>query len=95
MFSFAAPLALFGLLGLPLIYWLLRVTPPRPREIVFPPTRILRELKRDEETPAKNSLVADGVAAGAVRSLDFRDGGPGLGAERRRRVLRADADRDR
>jgi hypothetical protein len=53
MFSFAAPLALVGLIGLPLIYWLLRVTPPRPREIVFPPTKILRELKPDEETPAK------------------------------------------
>ena len=27
MFSFAAPLALFGLISLPMIYWLLRVTP--------------------------------------------------------------------
>ncbi len=51
--SFAAPLALVGLLSLPLIYWLLRVTPPRPREIVFPPTKILRELRKDEETPSK------------------------------------------
>ena len=41
-FSFAAPLALIGLASLPFIYWLLRVTPPRPREIVFPPTQILR-----------------------------------------------------
>ena len=49
MFSFAAPLALFGLLSLPLIYWLLQVTPPRPREIVFPPTKILRELKPDAQ----------------------------------------------
>ncbi|MGJ0505798.1 MAG: DUF4159 domain-containing protein [Methylocystis sp.] len=52
-FSFAAPLALLGLASLPLIYWLLRVTPPRPREIVFPPTKILRELRPEEETPAK------------------------------------------
>jgi hypothetical protein len=51
--SFAAPLALAGLVSLPLIYWLLRVTPPRPREIVFPPTKILRELAPDEATPAK------------------------------------------
>ena len=29
MFAFAAPLALLGLLALPVIYWLLRVTPPR------------------------------------------------------------------
>ncbi|MEF3366068.1 DUF4159 domain-containing protein [Methylocystis sp. 9N] len=53
MLSFAAPLALLGLATLPLVYWLLRVTPPRPREIVFPPTKILRELKPDEETPSK------------------------------------------
>ncbi len=52
-FSFAAPLALIGLASLPFIYWLLRVTPPRPREIVFPPTKILRELRPDEETPAR------------------------------------------
>jgi len=51
--SFAAPLALIGLASLPLIYWLLRVTPPRPREIVFPPTKILRELQPEEETPSK------------------------------------------
>ena len=52
-FSFVAPLALVGLASLPLIYWLLRVTPPRPREVVFPPTKILRELRPDEETPAR------------------------------------------
>ncbi|CAJ0863297.1 hypothetical protein AMST5_01568 [freshwater sediment metagenome] len=52
-FSFVAPLALVGLASLPLIYWLLRVTPPRPREVVFPPTKILRELRPEEETPAK------------------------------------------
>ena len=52
-FAFAAPAALLGLLTLPLIYWLLRVTPPRPREIFFPPTRILRELKADAQTPSK------------------------------------------
>ncbi|WP_363348219.1 DUF4159 domain-containing protein [Methylocystis echinoides] len=52
-FSFAAPLALIGLVSLPFIYWLLRVTPPRPREIVFAPTKILRELRPEEETPAR------------------------------------------
>jgi len=46
--SFAAPLALFGLLALPAIYWLLRVTPPRPRETMFPPIELLRKLAREE-----------------------------------------------
>ncbi|TDX65259.1 putative membrane protein (TIGR02226 family) [Methylosinus sp. sav-2] len=51
--TFAAPLALIGLLALPAIYFLLRVTPPRPREIVFPPIRLLFDLLRREETPAR------------------------------------------
>ncbi|PWB93223.1 DUF4159 domain-containing protein [Methylosinus sporium] len=51
--TFAAPLALLGLLALPAIYFLLRVTPPRPREIVFPPIRLLFDLLRREETPSR------------------------------------------
>ncbi|HYA81485.1 MAG TPA: BatA domain-containing protein, partial [Methylocystis sp.] len=54
--SFAAPLALLGLLALPVIYWLLRVTPPAPREIVFPPVRLLRDLAPQERTRAKTPL---------------------------------------
>ncbi|HEY8066339.1 MAG TPA: DUF4159 domain-containing protein [Methylosinus sp.] len=51
--TFAAPLALLGLLALPAIYFLLRVTPPRPQEVVFPPIRLLLDLLRREETPAR------------------------------------------
>ena len=52
--TFGAPLLLAGLLALPIIWWLLRLTPPKPREEVFPPTRILEELGKREETPAKS-----------------------------------------
>lgn len=52
--SFAAPLILFSLIALPLIWWLLRLTPPRPRQEVFPPTRILAEMAKAEETPAQS-----------------------------------------
>lgn len=51
-FAFGAPWVLLGLLALPAIWWLLRLTPPRPREEVFPPTRILERLAPREETPA-------------------------------------------
>jgi hypothetical protein len=51
--AFAAPLALLGLLALPAIYWLLRVTPPAPREVFFPPVRLLRGVEQQERTPAK------------------------------------------
>jgi hypothetical protein len=50
--SFAAPAALAGLAALPLIYLLLRVTPPRPRELVFPPLKLLLDLVAKERTPS-------------------------------------------
>lgn len=41
-----------ALLALPLLWWLLRVTPPLPRRTVFPPLRLLKGLKDEEQTPA-------------------------------------------
>jgi len=52
--SFASPMILWGLLALPVIWWLLRMTPPRPQEEVFPPLRILARVLRPEETPNKS-----------------------------------------
>ncbi|WP_099864484.1 DUF4159 domain-containing protein [Pararhizobium haloflavum] len=52
--AFAAPAVLFGLIALPIIWWLLRLTPPRPREEIFPPLRILARITRREETPSKS-----------------------------------------
>ena len=44
---------LLGLLSLPVLWWLLRLVPPRPRRINFPPTRLLFEIAPKEETPAR------------------------------------------
>jgi hypothetical protein len=51
--GFAEPLVLIGLLTLPVLWWLLRMIPPRPRRIDFPPTRLLLEIGPKEETPAR------------------------------------------
>jgi hypothetical protein len=51
--SFTAPWILLGLAVLPAIWWLLRVTPPAPARVFFPPLRLLRGLKSAEETPAR------------------------------------------
>ncbi|MBW8854355.1 MAG: BatA domain-containing protein, partial [Bradyrhizobium sp.] len=51
--TFAQPLLLLGLLSLPVLWWLLRVMPPRPRRIEFPPTRLLFDIKPKEETPSR------------------------------------------
>ncbi len=52
--GFLQPLILAALALLPVIWWLLRMTPPRPREEEFPPTRLLLEIERREETPARS-----------------------------------------
>lgn len=51
--GFASPLVLLGLLSLPVLWWLLRLVPPRPRRINFPPTRLLFEIAPKEETPSR------------------------------------------
>jgi hypothetical protein len=51
--TFAAPLALIALAALPLLWWLLRVTPPSPRREIFPAIRLLLGLNSTEETPAR------------------------------------------
>jgi hypothetical protein len=51
--SFAEPALLLGLLSLPFLWWLLRVMPPRPRRIDFPPTRLLFDIAPKEETPSR------------------------------------------
>jgi hypothetical protein len=51
--AFASPFLLLALLGLPVLWWLLRLIPPRPQRIAFPPTRILFEIEPKEETPAR------------------------------------------
>jgi hypothetical protein len=66
--SFAEPLLLLGLLSLPLLWWLLRVMPPRPRRIEFPPTRLLFDIAPKEETPSRTPwwLTALRLAAAAL-----------------------------
>ena len=51
--AFLNPWLLAGLAALPIIYWLLRTVPPRPRQVAFPATRILVGLENREKTPAQ------------------------------------------
>ena len=51
--AFTIPVALGTLALLPVLYWLLRVTPPRPRQIPFPPLRLILNLEPREEKPAR------------------------------------------
>lgn len=51
--AFAAPWALAALAALPLLWWLLRITPPAPQRIGFPAIRLLFGLTPRERTPAR------------------------------------------
>src|SRR5713101_5424899 len=51
--GFAQPLVLLGLLSLPVLWWLLRLIPPQPRRIDFPPTRLLFDITPKEEQPRR------------------------------------------
>ncbi len=54
--SFLYPWILLGLIALPVIWWLLRVTPPRPRRIAFPALSLLLGLEKKEETSAQTPI---------------------------------------
>jgi hypothetical protein len=53
-FAFAFPAILGALVVLPVIWWLLRLTPPMPKTEVFPPLKILASVLKREETPSKS-----------------------------------------
>lgn len=50
---FLQPWILSALLALPVLWYLLRVTPPAPRVVSFPATRFLAGLVSEEQTPSK------------------------------------------
>lgn len=51
--AFASPWLLVALATLPALWWLLRVVPPQPERVPFPPLRLLMDAIRPRETPAK------------------------------------------
>jgi hypothetical protein len=74
--SFAEPLLLLGLLSLPLLWWLLRVMPPRPRRIEFPPTRLLFDIAPKEETPSRTPWWLTALRLLAAALLILAAAGP-------------------
>ncbi|MCI0752272.1 DUF4159 domain-containing protein [Teichococcus vastitatis] len=82
--GFVVPWLLLALPALPLIWWLLRVTPPAPRRQFFPALRLLRDLPAPEETPARTPwwllLLRLAAAALIVLGLARPVWAPGAGA---------------
>ncbi len=51
--TFAVPLVLVALAALPAIWLLLRITPPQPMRVDFPPLKIMADMRPERETPAR------------------------------------------
>jgi len=51
-----APLALIGLIALPLIWWLIRATPPAPQDTRFPALLLLKRLQHRQEDTVRAPL---------------------------------------
>ena len=81
--AFAAPWLLVALAALPVLWWLLRVTPPTPRRVAFPAVRLLHDLPILEETPSRTPwwllLLRILAAALVVLGLARPVWGPGAG----------------
>ena len=94
--GFAEPLVLVGLITLPVLWWLLRLIPPRPKRVEFPPTRLLFDITPKEDTPARTPwwLTALRLSMkqkkvmhpGSASLLRSRPHGGALVGQRRRRV---------
>ena len=51
---FMAPMALSGFLLLPIVYYLLKILPPKPKRIVFPPLHLLQSIALIEPKPFRS-----------------------------------------
>ncbi len=51
--AFLAPVLLSALVALPVLYWLLRLTPPAPKRVALPTLPLVRDLIPDQQTPAR------------------------------------------
>ena len=78
------PLVLLGLLSLPVLWWLLRLVPPRPRRIEFPADAAAVRDRAEGRNAGAHAVVAHAAAADAR----------GAGHHRRRRAAVESAARD-
>ncbi|MCR9080068.1 MAG: DUF4159 domain-containing protein [Hyphomonadaceae bacterium] len=80
-FLFMAPLTLLGLIALPIIWYILRATPPTPKQAQLPSLRLLEDVDAKEETPARTPwwvlLLRLGAAALAILGLAMPIYAPG------------------
>ncbi len=71
--AFTAPAVLAALALVAALYVFLRITPPRPRQTIFPPLRLLFDIERKEQTPARTPwpllLLRLAIATAAILAM--------------------------
>ena len=82
LLGFLEPWVLSVLVALPAIWWLLRMTPPRPKTVVFPPTRLLKGLEDVEQTSAHSPWWLTALRIIMAALLIFALAGPVLHPDR-------------
>ena len=70
--AFAAPWLLVALTLLPVIWWLLRVTPPAPRRVAFPPLRLLFGIDPKETRPMWREALGHIVDCWTKDEVEFQ-----------------------
>jgi len=86
--AFSYPWLLLGLTALPLLIWLIRLTPPPPRKVFFPATWLIARLRPTESVSAKSpwwllllrGLLATSLIIAAARPV-LNGSGPLSGDE--------------
>jgi hypothetical protein len=76
--AFTFPFVLAALAGLPLLYFLLRITPPRPALVPFPPLRLILGLRSRNETASHTPWWLLLLRLAIAASLIFAMAGPVL-----------------
>jgi Domain of unknown function (DUF4159)/Aerotolerance regulator N-terminal len=76
--AFSFPFVLAALAGLPLLYFLLRITPPRPALVPFPPLRFILGLRPRTETASRTPLWLLFLRLAIAALLIFAMAGPVL-----------------
>src|SRR5204863_3652299 len=74
--GFAQPLVLLGLISLPVLWWLLRLMPPRPRRQKLGPEKLLLDILPKEETPARTPWLLTLLRLTLAALLIFAAAGP-------------------
>ena len=90
MLGFLQPWILTGLIALPVIWWLLRFTPPRPVQVVFPPIRLLLGLRSEDETPARSPWWLTALRMLIAALIVFALSGPILNPEKQAAATQGD-----